>query len=530
MSKSFKEWILFIGAALLGAIAMDFPQTLWALIFVFLAPLIHVGLRAKGGGARAGVRLFGKMFVFGFVFAVFSTPWIASTYPLTWLNLPDPVLGASIVAFIWIGFGIALALPLTPWIFVLSRIHALRPVLQAMIAAATWILLEYARSWFVALSAYGGGVLFGPHHTYYSLAYVLSGVPVIRDLFAVGGMPLVSFIVVLCNFFMYHGYRVLVRDTNAKNEVFALGIIILGVTISSSLLMSYIRSGDDRTDSFTVAVLNTHLPSSTNAQIADHKAQIALDLIKTVQDTDGILVVPENLDVLNPFLEAIDPSQNPLSNFHLVIASHPDVKAHSMYFFEPATKQGVRYRKQLLMPIGEYSVDWVEYLVRATHNRSWIDVYDYRVIQNGAHKGTGTALYRDPVVQGAVFAGSICAENISPYIFRDETRAGATVLTNLSALSPFRNSPTLQRQTRAIDTARALENGRYLIVAGNDNASFVVSDEGDINYQNDTSVPNSVFNAEIYPRTYTTPYVRLGDYMVLISGAFLLIICVWLLI
>ncbi|MBP9757046.1 MAG: hypothetical protein KBD06_00440, partial [Candidatus Pacebacteria bacterium] len=199
------------------------------------------------------------------------------------------------------------------------------------------------------------------------------------------------------------------------------------------------------------------------------------------------------------------------------------------YFFEPDTKQGARYQKQLLMPIGEYSVDWVEFLVRATHNRSWIDVYDYRVIQHGTDKGRDISLYSDRLTPSLIFAGTICAENISPYIFRDQTRAGATVLSNISSLSPFRNNATLGRQTLAIDMTRALENGRYFVMAGNDNESFVIADTGDIVAISGDDVPNSSFSAEVQVHTYTTPFVRFGDYMLLIAGAFLLIVCVWLL-
>ncbi len=95
--------------------------------------------------------------------------------------------------------------------------------------------------------------------------------------------------------------------------------------------------------------------------------------------------------------------------------------------------------------------------------------------------------------------------------------------------SPFRNNATLGRQTLAIDMTRALENGSYFVMAGNDNESFVIADTGNIVAISGDDAPNSSLNAEVQVHTYTTPFVRFGDYMLLIAGAFLLIVCVWLL-
>jgi apolipoprotein N-acyltransferase len=513
-----------MASAVLGALAMDFPQTLSVLIFIFLVPVI---LYVRSHVNESNGRLAVKMFVSTYCFAVLSTPWIASTFPLTWLGIPDPILGVAIVGAIWVGFGVALSVPMTPWIIFLRAAIRLHPYLQIVITSSAWIVLEYIRSWFVALGAYGGGVLFGPHHTYYSLSYVLSNVPVVRDLFAVGGLYLPTFLVVVVNMLVSLGYCAVRGDRAFRRPVaVVLGVVTL-LVIVSSLAMSGIRSGGVG-PTFPVSVVNTHLPSSTSIDIATKKAQAALDLIATIPERGGVLVLPENLDVLNTYLQSDATSTNPLSNFRLVLASQPDDHAHSMYFFEPQTSQGVRYRKQLLMPIGEYSVTWVEYLIRASRQDSWMSAYQH-IIERSSHKGTGIALYRDRLIPDAVFSGSICAENISPYIFRDETRGGATVLTNISALSPFRNSPTLQRQTLAIDTVRAIENGRYLIVAGNDAKSFVVSDTGDLVAMSGTST-QSYFNAAITVRTYTTPYVAYGDYTVALAFAVLALAGLWLLI
>lgn len=524
------ELLPFILAAALGALAMDFPQTLWPLIFVCLTPLLwyrdtHADAFLEKHGA---LRLFGKMFLFGFLFAVASTPWFASTYPLTWLNIYDPVLSVAIIVLIWASFAVAMSLPMTIWIFGLYKLRPKSLFLEALIGAALWITLEYARSWLVALSVYGHGVLFGPHHTYYSLAYVISSAPVLRDLLALGGMYLTSFFIVLVNFFVYYAILFWKKGGKHLSALLPLALLIVAMATIGFVGAGLMRATNTSHTGFVASVVNTYLPSTVDATVAAKKSAVAADIISHIDNSRGIIFLPENLNVLTPYLNDPHKDKNSLSKDHLVIGSYPGTESHDMYFFEPQTERVLYYTKQLLMPIGEYSVSWVHFLIRASGNRQWLTVYEKMTASNPAH-GEGITLYPDKTIPNLLLASSICAENISPYIFRDETRAGATVLSNISSLSPFRDNPTLSRQTIAIDTTRALENGRYFIVASNDNRSFVVTDEGNLVHITDDSHANTYFNANILTKDYDTPYVLYGDYALYMAFGIVVLACVWLL-
>lgn len=519
----------FLLAALLVSLAMDFPQTLWPFIFVCLTPILwYRETHALNFWNKREVwSVFLKMLTFGFIFAVASTPWFASTYPLTWLRINDPALSISIIVVIWAGFAMAMSLPMTLWIFCLYGLRTNNRFFGALIGASAWILLEYVRSWFVALSVYGQGVLFGPHHTYYSLAYVIAGAPVLRDMLPVGGMYLTSFVVVLINVALFDLSLAYKRGSRVGYQTINVWVLIVGIIVVSFVGMKSIRSTDKSGTQFTATVVNTYLPSTIDAQISKQKSAIAMGLIAQMNNPDGIIVLPENLNVMTPFINDTKSATNPMSKDHLVIGSFPGMDSHNMYFFEPQTRRVLYYGKQLLMPIGEYSVAWVRFLIEQTHNDSWLSIYD-KTTQNEPASGEGSMLYGDRTIKDLVLAGSICAENISPYIYQDETRLGATVLLNIASLSPFRNSQTLSRQTIAIDTTRALENGRYFIVASNDNRSFVVRDTGDIENITNGQEVNSFFNAGIQTKNYITPYVNYGDYILYFAFAVLLVAVVWL--
>lgn len=72
---------------------------------------------------------------------------------------------------------------------------------------------------------------------------------------------------------------------------------------------------------------------------------------------------------------------------------------------------------------------------------------------------------------------SICVEVIYPRLIADEVRQGASLLVNVSNLAWFHGS-TLNRQVLAAAILRAVENGRYMVLATNTGISAVVDPAG----------------------------------------------------
>lgn len=522
--KFLKPMYLFLFSSLFLSSALCFPRDIYFLSFIFLIPIIFFtdNNNLDFSKKKDVFKVFFMMFFFGFLFAIFSSVWVFSMYPLDWMNLGSSNLSFFIILSVIFFYGIIIATPTSFWIIFVYALKKSNLFFNAIIGASAWVFLEYTRSIFALLSVYGQESLFGPHYTNYSIAYSVFSVPVIKELLPVGGIYMTSFVVILINYFIYYSYLVVNNKTNNKNQIVFLGIIIVVITLFSSLYMREIREKDINRKEVIVSVVNTYLPASTSVNMEKLRRSTAINIVSKISTPHGIVVLPENLNIINPFNNITNEGMiNKIKRNHLIIGSTRVGDYYAMYFFNPQNNDTKYYAKQLLMPIGEYSISWVRFLIKLTNNKEWLSFYDKSTSM--AKKGNGIFLYNDEK-NNVVISGGLCSENISPYIYRNETRAGASFLVNLSSRSDFHDgSPLLSRQTLAINTVRALENGRYLVTATNKDKSFVITDTGNIQDMSTTTEISSYFNSKIIVKDYITPFVRYGDYIVVISIATLII-------
>ena len=171
------------------------------------------------------------------------------------------------------------------------------------------------------------------------------------------------------------------------------------------------------------------------------------------------------------------------------------------------------------MPIGDYRLAWTDIILKHTQSERWLEGYFKRYVSN--KETPEYSLYRDPD-SPLVIAGSVCSDNISPYIFRNGAKEGATLLLNIASHAPFRGSEILTRENLAVNTTRAIENGRYFVTAANYENSMVISDAGDLIYRSTSDAIISFEDTKIILKNYTTPYVKFGDYVLIISFFILL--------
>ncbi len=518
--KNFLLWPLF--SALLFALAMSYPQMLWPCMLFFLLPIFHAWAAPQTIPLTKKVLLFrfSQIFVLGCVSFFFSTLWFASAYPLNWLKISDPVLSTLIIGSIWLSFILMLSLPLGLWGVFISFLQTKNIFSNAIIGAATWAALEYLRSWTVAIGLYGTETLFGPHHTYYAAAYVLYNAPFLKELLPIGGITLGSFVIILINYSLYYIIKSTREPEQRKNLIFLICFVI-GLIFISVAVMNSIRASNTHREPVTISVVNSYFPSSTNKAMLEAKNQQAYDFINQLSQESKLVILPENFDVMTGYVA------HPLTatNNSIVVSSFSGQHFYDMYFFNPRNGRTEYYRKQLLMPIGEYSISWVRKLIQWTGNATWLALYDAPIY---SAKSVGSHLFAVPESAGTFIGGSLCSENISPYLYRDMTRLGATFLINIASHSLFHGSKLLSRQTVAINVTRALENGRYFATASNYDKSFIVDDTGNIKSLSSESRERlSVINTTIETLDYTTPYVRYGDYVSYISLMIISVALIW---
>lgn len=495
---------------------MSYPQTLWFLAFFFLIPVLYyLDTYEQDSFAKS----FGYMFFFSFTFIVFSTRWFLSTYPLDWLKISNAPLSLVMIGGIWLLFSLGVSLPLAFWLPCISRIRNLSFLTNALIGGFFWVIFEYLRSWFVALSIYGNETLFGPHHTYYSLAYLLSGVPFLKNILPVGGIYLGTFVIILINYFLYYLFFSKVKQ---KKQTVFLFVLVFVIILFCSSYMNLLRREDSEGVYFSATVVTTRLAPSLSLE--KEKGEIVVNLTNSLKNTKSIIILPENANILIPSFTNVEQMES-LKNKNLIIGSFSGAHFYNMYFFNPSTKYTEYYKKQLLMPVGEYNVAFLNFLIKLASNKEWSVLYDR--IKRFSKKGSGSSVFKEESVKGLIFGSSLCSENISPYIYRNATRAGATVLLNLASHRPFHDSSLLSRQTLAINTVRALENGRYFVTASNYDQSFVITDTGNLSYISKSESIFLVDSVNIQIKKYITPYTAYGDYFVYISFIYISLYLVW---
>ncbi|MEP6883916.1 MAG: apolipoprotein N-acyltransferase [Gammaproteobacteria bacterium] len=101
----------------------------------------------------------------------------------------------------------------------------------------------------------------------------------------------------------------------------------------------------------------------------------------------------------------------------------------------------------------------------------------------------------------------------------------ATLLINVTNNAWFGNS-TATPQHLQIARMRALEAGRYMVVAANDGITAAIGPHGQITARL-PQFQQGVLRADVQPMTGLTPYARLGNYPVVIGAGLLLGVAVW---
>ena len=128
------------------------------------------------------------------------------------------------------------------------------------------------------------------------------------------------------------------------------------------------------------------------------------------------------------------------------------------------------YRKRYLVPVGEYTPQFVRYLP------SWF----LRLTNTPA--GEGYSAGREAIclnLGNKLLAPLICFEVISPELVAQSVRAGGQLLVNLSDLAWFHRS-IIGEQMLACAVTRAIESQRYYVFAANTGPSAIITPSGTI--------------------------------------------------
>lgn len=494
--RSRPSW-LRLGAAF-GAgilVALSFPPIdLGLLVLVALVPLLW----AWRGARPAHAALYG--FAYGVACFGAELPWMryfgtVAVVPLVAALAATVALVGAIVAAL-ARKGIA-----SPWI-----------------VAATWTFVE-------ALS--GRWPLGG--FAWCNLGVSLHDFPAARALASLGGVLLVSFVIVAWNAFLLD-LVVAVRERRTRHRPTrpastrrrrAARPVVLAAAGLAGLLVFAVVADAARFEPTVTGKLRFALLQGDDQELplaeqpTQPLTQAHLSLARELHGPFDLIVFPESALDTDPQTDPYLRGQiRQLAAAHdsavLVNARTPGTDGmvrNSNLLYTPSGKlQGV-YSKQHLVPFGEY-VPWRDQL-------SFIG--ELRQIPYDFQAGDRTKVFD---VKGTPVGSVICFESAFGPLVRDSVRQGAQAIVVSTSNRSYRRSGNSE-QHLAQSQMRAAETARPVLQASVSGISAVIDADGTV-HDSTELFQRAIVQGTVDTTVGETPYVRFGDWIVALSALVLL--------
>ncbi len=461
------------------SISFNFPY-LWFLSFIGFIPffifLYENNLDSK--------KVFWNGLLFGFIFigSVLSLFW--STYPLEWAGIESKLTAFLLILIVWGLSSVFFALFIASWSAIFYKFKR-NNFSDILFASSLWIIFEYIRALAFSILWISPVSLIGPHWTLGFLGYILTGNTIILSLAGIGGIYLLSFIVIVLNLSIYH-ILFNIKKTNAV-KLKILTLLFVFITTISLLSYVYTNKNNENNKTLKIAVISTSLPSffyTSKSSLLNHVNKIQnifIDIKKSGNNPD-IIILPEDsrfIKYLNETEKKILTSEI-LENETLLIDSSQNTnnqgkKVSELIYLN--TKTGEKYsNKRLLVPFGEYLPHSASLLLKILGKGDVVENFNKsRGYDNGKDISSAVIDFK-----GIKIGSLFCSEIISDKLNRDVTKLGANILINISSNSVFNGSKAVHIQKLQMAKMRAVENNRYFIQSTNFSSSFVINNKGNM--------------------------------------------------
>jgi len=532
MKKFIKNNFIFILPILSGVLLILAypPYDLEFLIWFALIPLFWFVFAEKInpkkafiGGTICGIVFFGKLF-----------DWLFATYPFEWLGINAeqskvPILILLIILYIIQTVFLGLFFGIFTRLCLILRIKhfAIRRISYLLIIPALWIVFEYLRAWGFGILYFGKESLLGPHWTFGNLAYTLHNKSNLIQIADLGGIYLISFLIVLVNMSLF---LILKRCVRLNLTHIAVLLIILGLVGTAWVGYGIYKSNNlyESNGSYKIALLQTNFSSGAEFNSYQKKEvfDAVLGLFQSTQESADIIIAPEGFGIVGitkhtkiaKYLleDFYKPGQIYLENNKII--EHKKTKSRLFYYdLEAASPDASQdgkenpigfHDKMLLVPNG----DFLPYLTKILLNIYSLNIeHEKRLYTKG-----------DKIEPINKIGGTICSGIISPKIQREMTKKDAEFLVSVSSDAPFHGAKALLAQNLAMSKLRAVENRRYFAQATNMGYSFLLNSKGEI-IAKSNKLGNEILFEDVRFLKKKTVYSRFGDWIIILSTATLLL-------
>jgi apolipoprotein N-acyltransferase len=437
------------------------------------------------------------------------TGWWWSAVPalalLTWVLVHPETTPAGGFEYGFL-FGLAFYLPLLPWVsglvgvppwLALAVLQALFPAVFGMFAVLVarlpgwplWLAFLWSmQEWLKSSIPFGGfpwGVVaFGQTNGPFLALAQLAGAPLVSFAIALLGTSLCALAIEI----VHRASRPVERHRGPGALVLSAGCIC-AVLLTTAVAAPGVRRaatalGDE--PEVTIAAVQGNVPRlglDFNAQrraVLDNHVRQTLQLAEDVRVGEApqpqFVIWPENSSDIDPLTNAdaaqqIDLAARAIGVPILVgaVVAHPDATSanpaasNTVIVWDPARGPGERHDKQIVQPFGEY-LPWRAFFTRLS---SYAERAGYFV------PGSGTGVVSPAGVPVGV---ATCWEVIFDRALRQSVRNGAQVLAVPTNNATF--DEAMSKQQLAFATLRAVEHGRYVIVAGTTGISAAIAPDG----------------------------------------------------
>jgi apolipoprotein N-acyltransferase len=408
--------------------------------------------------------------------------WFGAGYLLAALHWTIPNIGPGLILIVvvfgatWAGWGAA-----ARWL------HS-SPV-AVVVLPAIWIVIEFIRSW----PRLGGPwALLGASQWSH---------PAVLSLASLGGVWLVSFVLVAVNTALVLAFAPPLRRT-----VRQAGLLLLAVVLLAAGPVTYaMRAPPPSEGTLRLALVQPGVIHGRAARLDEGERITAglpasIDLVVWGESSVGYDVarspdVTARLDALA--------AKAPLLVNEDAMDARGRISKSAILMRPDGTRQ--RYVKTRLVPFGEYIPFRTAF--------GWLSRISEAAGQDRV-PGTGSLVM---ALDGTTIGPLICFESAFPDLGREVTNLGAQVLVYQSATSSFQES-WAPPQHASLAAVRAAETGRPAVQAALTGVSAAFDARGHRLAWADVPHRGAVFGTlDVPPRASRTPYDRFGDYVPYLS-------------
>lgn len=287
--------------------------------------------------------------------------------------------------------------------------------------------------------------------------------------------------------------------------------------LALSLLPALVPYTAERGAEITVAAVQGNVPGDGTDVLLDHRqvtanhVEATIDLAARVADgaaAPDLVVWPENATAVDPFLDAqvnagIERASAaiavPILVGAIVQGVEPDQVMNQGVVWEPGTGGGDRYTKRHPVPYGEY-IPFREQL-------PWSANFG-RLREIGRDMLAGVR--REPVHVGpARVVDAICFDVAYDDGIYDQVRAGGDLLVVQTSNAMFIRTAQVEQQF-AISRLRAIETGKYVVVAATNGVSGIIGPRGEVVARADIRT-QSVLLEKVFLSPGTPPGLGVGS-------------------